>query len=195
MKIVVVSQRIDFYPNRDEKRDALDQRLIKFLIMAGYLPITVPNSLGNKIKEWIANIPISAIVLSGGNNIGECPDRDETELNMLNYAFNHRLPLLGICRGMQMIAHWSGTKLHSVKGHANTSHRITGEINEEVNSYHLFSLLNCPKNFEILAKSEDGEIEAIRHKSLKWEGWMWHPERMDKFTTTDIDRIRVLFDG
>ena len=32
-------------------------------------------------------------------------------------------------------------------------------------------------DFNIIAKSSDGEIEGIKHSSLPWEGWMWHPER------------------
>jgi len=45
VKVVAVSQRVDDYPDRNERRDVLDQRLIEFLLAAGYLPIPVPNSL------------------------------------------------------------------------------------------------------------------------------------------------------
>ena len=43
MKIVAVSQRVDVYPDRNERRDALDQRLITFLSVAGFVPVPVPN--------------------------------------------------------------------------------------------------------------------------------------------------------
>jgi putative glutamine amidotransferase len=64
-----------------------------------------------------------------------------------------------------------------------------------VNSYHGFSLATGPLDFEVLARSEDGEIEAIRHKSLPWEGWMWHPEREENFAARDVQRIKALFGG
>ena len=48
MNYVAVSQRIDFYFKRNEIRDALDQRIIQFLLKAGYLPVPVPNNLLEK---------------------------------------------------------------------------------------------------------------------------------------------------
>jgi putative glutamine amidotransferase len=45
----------------------------------------------------------------------------------------------------------------------------------------------------VIARSEDGSIEAIRHTSLLWEGWMWHPEREETFASHDIRRLKMLF--
>jgi gamma-glutamyl-gamma-aminobutyrate hydrolase PuuD len=193
MKTVAVSQRVDHFPERNETRDALDQRLATFLAFCGYMPLPVPNVLGGEIRDWLNIVHPAAVVLSGGNDIGQCSERDDTELALLNYAQEHELPVLGICRGMQMLAHWSGTGLHSVQGHVRARHCLTGEIAGEVNSYHDFSLATCPAEFEVLARSEDSEIEAIRHQSLPWEGWMWHPEREENLATRDVQRIKALF--
>lgn len=205
MKIVAVSQRVDHYPDRQETRDALDQRLITFLLVAGLIPVPVPNGLYKALPDgrcdhealdsWLAAVKPQAFVLSGGNDIGQCRERDLTEGWLLDHASQHQMPLLGICRGMQMMAHWAGTGLHPVQGHVRTRHRLTGEIAGEVNSYHGFSLATCPLDFEVLARSEDGEIEAIRHQSLPWEGWMWHPEREENFSARDVQRIKALFGG
>ena len=119
------------------------------------------------IENWLARNP-EAIVLSGGNDLGTYPEREQTEKLLLNYAWNQQLPLLGICRGMQMMAHWTGTELHKVTGHVRSRHQLTGIIEREVNSYHEYSLRNCPEGFEVLANSEDGEIEAIQHRSQPW---------------------------
>ena len=72
-------------------------------------------------------------------------------------------------------------------------HKITGEINTEVNSFHNLVISEIPEKFELLAKSPDGAIEAIVCKSQKMEGWMWHPERDDVFNPIFIKRIKTLF--
>lgn len=92
-----------------------------------------------------------------------------------------------------MMAHWAGVGLRPVEGHVQTRHPLSGEVTGKVNSYHVFSLIGCPRGFEVLARSVDGEIEAIRHLSLPWEGWMWHPEREAAFAAHDIQRLKALF--
>lgn len=193
MKLVGVSQRVDVFPERNEMRDALDQRLTQWLLSCGFVAVPIPNTLGADIIKWLMVLKPAALVLSGGNDIGKCPDRDATEVALLSYARDHVLPVLGICRGMQMMGHWYGVELHPVNGHVGTRHKITGQITSEVNSYHQFSLSNATSNFKVIARSEDSEIEAIRHVSLPWEGWMWHPEREQFFSQQDIIRLKLLF--
>jgi len=196
LRKVAVSQRVDVFIERGETRDGLDQRLTDFLIIAGFLPVPVPNLLGQSkekhqsdlMKRWLNNVGIEAVFLSGGNDIGQCDERDLTEECLLSYASCNSLPVLGICRGMQMMAAWAGVKCHPVDGHVRTHHKLTGKIAKEVNSYHGFSLTECPDGFEILARSQDGEIEAIRHLILPWEGWMWHPERESIYPESDLER-------
>lgn len=205
MRLVAVSQRVDTFPERNESRDALDQRLITLLLVAGFIPAPVPNGLHRTLPDgrldpealdaWLAAVKPQAFVLSGGNDVGQCRERDLTEGWLLDHASRHQKPLLGICRGMQMLAHWAGVELSAIQGHVRTRHRLTGEIVGEVNSYHGFSLATCPLDFKVLARSEDGEIEAIRHQSLPWEGWMWHPEREESFAARDLQRIKALFGG
>jgi gamma-glutamyl-gamma-aminobutyrate hydrolase PuuD len=193
MKVVVVSQRVDRLSERNEIRDSLDQRLVNFVMICGYLPVPIPNILGGAISDWLNIVNPTAIVLSGGQDIGKVTERDDTEYALLTNAHERHLPLLGICRGMQMMAHWAGTNLHPLQGHVRTRHRLIGDITRDVNSYHEFGLAACPKDFVAIARSEDGEIEAIRHLTLPWEGWMWHPERESNFSELDIQRLKALF--
>ena len=193
MKVVAVSQRVDVYPERNERRDALDQRLCAWLVVAGYVPVPVPNGLGlDGLRLWLSAVRPAAIVLSGGNDIGEAIERDNTERQLLAYAQGNSLPVLGICRGMQMMGVWAGGALKPVQGHTHTRHELRGELAGEVNSFHNYSLAACPAGFAVTATAEDGCIEAIRHESLAWEGWMWHPEREADFQPRDIQRLKVL---
>ncbi len=192
---VAVSQRIDNVEARFEMRDALDQRLVNWLSQSNSIAVPVPNTLldAKLVVDWLEAVSPQAVVLSGGNDIGEYLSRDLTETELLKYAKERQIPLLGICRGMQMLGNWFGTTLVPVNAHIATRHQLSGEITGTVNSFHGFALRECPKEFSILARSEDGVIEAIRHNSLPWEGWMWHPEREGNFELRDIQRLKALF--
>ena len=192
MTIVAISQRVDSYPDRNEIRDALDQQLCLFLSETGTIPVPVPNRLVD-VTVWLGRVQPQAIVLSGGNDIGDFPARDQTETTLLEYAALESIPVLGICRGMQMMALHCGGALKPVTGHVRTVHELTGEITGPANSYHNYSVEYCPDGFKVLANSEDGEIEAFGHLERPWEGWMWHPEREAVFSSRDINRIQSLF--
>lgn len=191
---IAISQRVDFLPDRGETRDALDQRLVALLAMAGLIPLPVPNSLDAAARDtWLATIDPAGVVLSGGNDIGQVPTRDATETALLDFARARSLPALGICRGMQMMAHVAGGRLARVTGHVRARHDLTGADARNVNSFHDWSPADCPPGYSVTARSEDGGIEAIRHVTLPWRGWMWHPEREVKFDARDLADIRELF--
>jgi len=199
-KIVAVSMRVDIIESYGEIRDAVDENLFRWLTKAGFLPVPVPNTLEETgaLKSWIDVIRPDCFVLSGGNNIGDFPRRDQTELEIIDYSVVNKKPLLGICRGMQMIAKWAGEETVAVTGHVRTRHQLNSEIEsirlpESVNSYHDFAVESCPDGFKVIARSEDGFLEAFKHKSFPIEGWMWHPEREVEFSPVDYNNIRKLF--
>ena len=195
MKTIAISQRIDFLSERNEFRDSLDQQLVNFTALAGVIATPVPNTLIalKQLNAWLAYISPSVIILSGGNDIGEYSQRDLTEVALLEYAKINNLPVLGICRGMQMLGTFTGANLKSVSGHVGTCHQLVGQIEGKVNSFHTQSLINLPPCWNITARSKDGEIEAIRHINFPWEGWMWHPERISEFNRRDVQGLRDLF--
>jgi gamma-glutamyl-gamma-aminobutyrate hydrolase PuuD len=100
---------------------------------------------------------------------------------------------------MQMMAHHAGGALLPLSGHAGTRHALLGDLvasgalPAEVNSFHNWGVAACPPDYAVLATAPDGNIEAMRHRTLRWEGWMWHPEREAPFATEDIARARSLF--
>ena len=203
---VGITQRVDKLKPLAEYRDALDQNVVKWIINAGFTPVPIPNSLVNtnltkksqpKLDTWLNEINIDALLLTGGNDIGKVPNRDLTEHYLLKWAEKNVIPVLGICRGMQMMGVYENIKLIKVKGHVKSHHHIylmndNKKMPLIVNSFHNYALEKCPDKYTILAKSEDGVIEAIKHKKLPWEGWMWHPERDESFSVNDINMYKRL---
>ena len=208
--LIGITQRIDKVKAYDEWRDSEDQRLVEWVIDAGFIPVPIPNNLVKTssesgghplLEQWLNLLNINALLLSGGNDIGMAAQRDVTENFLLKWAEKHNKPVLGICRGMQMMGLHVGGKLIKVSGHVNTRHKLQYDkvttINtvESVNSFHNYALEGCPDVFSVLAKSDDGNIEAIRHREFPWEAWMWHPEREGSFLMNHLERFKELINN
>lgn len=197
MILVAVSQRVDTPQSYTEWRDGLDQRLTQWLLSIGCLPVPVPNALASgdedRLADWLHAVRPAALLLSGGNDVGDRPERDRTEGQLLDWARDGRRPVLGVCRGMQMLGAWSGIALKPVQGHVRSRHTLQGEIGGAANSFHNLALSACPPEYTVIARADDGEIEAIRHQHLPWEGWMWHPERENPFDLRDQERAKMIF--
>ena len=96
------------------------------------------------------------------------------------------------------MAYLDGAKFKKISGHVRKRHKIISVKKDYVfpkivNSYHNYSISICPKNYEVIAYSNDRVIEGLRHKKLNWEGWMWHPERDKNFNLNLITKARRLF--
>ncbi len=190
-----VTMRVMAAAGYSEDRDALAQIWAPFLAVAlpGALWLPVPNLGAAQVTDFCAGWGIDRLILSGGEDIGTVPRRDESELSLLAWAEARQIPVLGICRGMQLMGRRAGAALQPVTGHVATRHPLEADPNESVNSFHALALTGCPPGYRVLARAADGTIEAIRHLSLPWEGWMWHPEREAIPRRQDIDAMRSVF--
>ncbi len=187
--LIGVSQRVTTVTEYVERRDALDQRWAAFLTFCGLIPIFIPNHPPT-VRLLLEEVPLNGFLLTGGNNLvvlgGDAPERDEAELLLLEYAITNGKPLLGVCRGMQLIQHFFGAQLEQVSDHVTAGHRILGIGSERtVNSYHLYGARTSPLGLNATARAEDGIVEAVQHVSFPLKGIMWHPERCDPFDEMD----------
>jgi len=194
----------------DVFQDTLYSDYVSFFEKLGCRLVLIPNSTG-AVKSYFDNLPIKGIILSGGNDLsseftGEknidirnaAPLRDLKEKEMLDIAVERKLPVFGICRGMQFINCYFGGSLsqgihqgddkdnmHIAKTHTvNLSDRrvidYLGKDEIEVNSYHHQGI----KREQISSKlkimglcANDDFIEGLFHPQLPMAGIQWHPER------------------
>ena len=195
MKKIIVSQRIDYLKSRDETRDSIDQNLIFFLQKLECLSIPIPNfkiNIGIMTSNFLKSIKPDGIVLSGGNNISQYPSRDELEFNLIKYAIKYKIPLIGICRGMQIINNFFEGSLTKINNHVNVSHKVNDNNGKEleVNSYHNYAIKDLPTCLSSGFTCSDGTIESFDHIKLPIHGIMWHPERLNKTNDFNINYFK-----
>jgi len=207
MKKIAITQRVIENDTYVEIRDALDINFASLFQELGLIPVILPTFFPP--DSYFENFDISGVILSGGNDLSQVNDndisaqRDAFEKRVLEHAISKKIPVLGICRGMQLIADYYQADFQSVQNHVAVEHPLI--INqtskyltylnslETVNSYHGYSVKTVPKNFKISAKSQDGQIEAIEHKELPIFGQMWHPERSQPFLKQELSFIKNFF--
>lgn len=209
-KKVLFSQRMDYVKSYDEWRDTIDQRISIWIERLGGVPIAMPNAL-RKTEEFISYVKPEVIVLTGGNTVSSTlydPDgtqevthqRDKTEKYLLRYATEYKIPVLGICRGFQMINVYFGGALRRCNHHIATRHLIRLVENElafDVNSFHGQAVTDKELSSEMksIAVSDDGLVEAIIHKEYPILGVQWHPERENMLKEVDLLLMRYLLEG
>ncbi len=143
--------------------------------------ITVLKNTQN-IDELKSIKGISKIVLSPGPSK---PQNSYLTLDAIDF-YKNRLPILGVCLGMQAIGYYFGATIEKAENimHGkidiinHTESTIFKEIPNKFKAVRYHSLVvRNPKNMNITAKSEkDGEIMAIENDNLKIYGVQFHPE-------------------
>ncbi len=213
MKKILLTPRLVESESYAEKRDAIDVRWAALLSELSLLPIVLPVSSDPAV--YLNEIEIGGVLLTGGNSLSTLESnalseiRDNQEKRLLELAFKRGLPVLGVCRGAQFLSQYFGASFERKEGHVAVRHALElsascaaslGEAEEAasgrvVNSYHDFVITEVCEDLEVLARAEDGTVEAFRHSRLPALGVMWHPEREEPFAKNDLRLLARFFSG
>lgn len=202
--------------NRDYQRRRLWLPLAysRRIERGGAIPLLLP-PLPGAAAEPLSGA-LQALLLGGGGdvaplyygeqpgpNLGEVdPERDAWEIALVRWASSRRLPLLGICRGLQLLnVALGGTLLQDLGGAAYLQHyqkaprrhpshcvevlprtRLAGVLgrgHQAVNSFHHQAVATVAPGLERAALAPDGVIEALEDREHPFfVGVQWHPESL-----------------
>lgn len=188
----------------------ISKSYVDFIIRAGGIPQLIPIMDHDLIPEFIDNY--EGILFSGGGGLlpeikvmDELPDlrtqnplRYDFELSLIQAAIKQKIPVMGICRGHQMINDALGgyvknlnneshrqnkpydVAVHSVKIDKDSHlYEATGTNKLNVNSLHRQVIDEVGENLKVTAFSDDNYIEAIEGtKDSFIMGIQFHPELM-----------------
>jgi len=178
--------RVTEAPNYSEPRDSISHDWLLKLSGWGMTPLPVPN-LGCSAVAYVENLRPDLLILSGGEDIGTNSIRDETERTLFEHAFKTNLPVLGVCRGLQLINSIFGGTTGEVSGHIAKPHDVSIEsewqqfykTKTQVNSFHTNCIMPGMLGDALQASAFDMDhnIEALHHPEMPIAAVMWHPER------------------
>jgi len=204
---------ITTYGRNEAKEFCLQAAYVDAVRSAGGIPILLPP--GEDHPRIVSQL-LNGLILAGGGDIAPelydgdrhpmiysiDPERDRFELAMANMAMEYELPVLGICRGLQVLTVASGGDLVAHvpdQFGIEVSHRceqptrpsqhdvqlVPGSLLSElfklpkvtVTSWHHQSARSLAGGWQLAAHAEDGVIEAIEHQGHPWAvAVQWHPE-------------------
>jgi len=170
-------------------------------------------------KEWLHEFNVKilaegdeiedALILAGGADIGVQPIRDATEFEFIRKAVEKGVPILGVCRGMQILNHYFGGKVEDITESLVEDHTIEtisdGEHTQLNSQFHWIRSMNgdlfiCNsrhhQHCSIIAEcftpthySIDGLVEAfVGDKILAVQ---WHPERNEIKGRRDTESVQL----
>ncbi|HEU5277625.1 MAG TPA: gamma-glutamyl-gamma-aminobutyrate hydrolase family protein [Gaiellaceae bacterium] len=187
---------------------------VRAVEQAGGRPLLVPPS-EEGVQETLD--AVDGLIFSGGSDLdpehygaeahpetfGVHPERDRAELDLLNAALDRDMPVLGICRGIQVLNVARGGDLHQhlpeIVGHEGHKHDPPGVFSDHdveiepdtkladilgvrhaVKSHHHQGLDSVGEGLRVSAHAEDGSVEAIEDPRRRFAlGVLWHPEAGD----------------
>ena len=190
---------------------------IDAVLAAGGVPLVLPSHAPEELVPTLLD-RLDGLILTGGGDIDAAhfgqerhpqadePDanRDHFELAAARYAYENRLPTLGYCRGVQVMAVATGgtlwqdipsqlpgslTHRYPSDTQSHQFHPVTllagsrlaaimGDETHPVNTFHHQAVQNLGDGLQACAWAPDGVIEAIEAPDRFFLGVQWHPERL-----------------
>ncbi|HET6965519.1 MAG TPA: gamma-glutamyl-gamma-aminobutyrate hydrolase family protein [Acidimicrobiales bacterium] len=200
-------------PAGNRTLDGADRDYSRAVQIAGGTPVILPATTGTDLRALVGRI--DGLLLSGGGDVdparyGAAPapetggvdhDRDEVELEMLAAALDRGIPVLGVCRGCQVVNVALGGTLHQhVPGVTDLDHlhreprdwlahtvsvekgsrlhEVVGLEEMEVNSIHHQAVQRLGRSLRAVACAPDGLVEAIEDPHRPLLAVQWHPESL-----------------
>jgi putative glutamine amidotransferase len=207
--ITTYLEAVAWGPWKPRSAALLPYEYVQVIAAAGGRAVLLPPDGADGAVDLVA--ALDGLVLSGGADVDPAlygaapeatietqPERDAGELPLVRAALAAGLPVLGVCRGMQLLTVACGGRLHQhlpdVFGHdahrpalgAVGSHRvryapgsriaaIMGD-DDQVNAYHHQGVAD-PGRLTPTAWADDGLIEAVEDPDRRFVlGVQWHPE-------------------
>jgi putative glutamine amidotransferase len=183
----------------DDEAVLLPRSYVTAIQRAGGLALLLPPDQVVDPGEWLSLL--DGLILAGGADYGDVPDRDAFEIALGIAALGADLPLLGVCRGMQLMNLARGgtliEHLPDVLGHedhravpgafgdhdvrlrdGSLAARAAGEIVHATKSHHHQGVDRIGEGFEVTGWATVDELpEALEDPSRRFAlGVQWHPE-------------------
>jgi putative glutamine amidotransferase len=177
------------------------RRLAEGVWAAGGEPLTFLPVAGSDWSERLTGI--DGVIMPGGadidpKNYGQDPIsnelygmdmmQDEVDISLIRHVLSVGLPMLAICRGMQITNVALGGTLVQHMEHPHLHHVSTVTVDAtaglglsrsqlEVSCYHHQAIDELADGLTIIARAAEGHVEAVRIDSAGWAfGVQWHPE-------------------
>ena len=200
-------------PSGNRVIDGADRDYSRAVQLAGGAPVLLPALSDLDVAVLVGRV--DGLLLTGGGDVdpsnygaepaaatgGVDPDRDRAEFAMLDTALERGIPVLGICRGCQVInVALGGTLLQHLPDVTATEHlhreprdwishtvrveagsrlqKVTGLDEIEVNSIHHQAVDRLAPPLRPVACAPDGIIEAVEHPDRGLVAVQWHPESL-----------------
>lgn len=202
--------------------DALENNYVTYLERFGIKLLPIPNTTKN-LNSYFNEFHVHGIILTGGEDISEAlynntnekiSVREVIEKKLLEIAVRRKIPVLGICRGMQFInVFFKGKLIKNIKEeigdkiqHVAANHTVKILDNKlikplgreiEVNSYHNQGIDSDSLSAELklFAQTFDGIIEGLYHPKFPIAGIQWHLERKSPDNAVNSKIIKAFIEG